>query len=168
MQEALKIGAGIYLILTAAPMLVLAGCEGARQRPEPAEEPVVPAGVTVIDLPAIDFARGTPRVLDQRREAQSLGRNLPMSQFAVRVSANVPADWKGAPTRGVLFCVYQENSKGRMAAGATAFLTRTSTDRHGVVTYLGVCSGQPMHRGDAIIEVSYRDKSYLVRSLQVR
>ena len=138
-----------------------------RQAAGPAGPPI-PTGLPVIELPPIDFARGGPRVSGQGLDTMALPHPIPFGQFGVRVEALVPGDMKAAPTRGVLFYVYQRGTGGRLVAAANAALTAKATGREGVVLYEGACLGPPMHRGDAIVEVSYRDKSYLIRSASIR
>jgi hypothetical protein len=149
-------------------MLTAIACGPRARPPAPVREPPIPPGLPVVELPAVDFARGGPRALEQKSPPPALGAVIALTKFVVRVEAAIPTDMKGTPTRGVLFYVYQRTSSGRLAAGASCPLTPTATDRKGVVIYQGVCPGTPMRRGDAIIEVNYRDKSYLVRSAQVQ
>jgi len=144
-----------------------AACRPRTEPPPAPRETPIRAGLLIVELPAIDFSNGGRRAPEQGSPAHALGRAIPRAEFAVRVEAAIPATMKGPPKVGVLFFVYQRLSSGRLGAMASAPLAPIASDRKGVMIYEGTCPGTRLRRGDAVIEVNYRDKSYLVRTARV-
>jgi len=120
----------------------------------------------VVELPTIDLGKAVPRANEQT-SPEVFGPPIPSGQFGVRFTAHRESDKGLLPLVGVMFIVHQRGPSGSLVRGATGLVKRTSKAKTGIGTYEGVCPA-PMRNGDAIIEVTYRDKSYFVRSARVQ
>jgi hypothetical protein len=149
-------------------LLTPIGCSSPASEARRLPDPVIPPGLPVVELPEIDLGKTMPRALHVPAPA-SLGQVLPARQFAVKFAARRPSEETQAPARGMQFSIYQRSADGSLVQAATCRLklsdSETGTD--GTVTYEGACI-PPRRKGDAIIEISFLDKSYLVRSTRVQ
>lgn len=120
----------------------------------------------VIELPTLDLGVPVPSAKDDRSPV-SLEQAIPFTVFAVRFGAHRARDKGPLPTRGVLFCLNRRDSKGKLVRSVTCHMIPTGMEVAGSIIYEGTCPA-PNRKGEYILEVIYRDRSYFVRKVRVQ
>jgi hypothetical protein len=141
--------------------LLLATVLGCNNPPVPTSTEA-PSNLPRLELPAIDWRKEVLPAEEEKSPA-ALGRAVPTTEFVVEVELNRPLD--GPPAQAGIFKILKRGRTGLYSV-ATCHLKPVSPAHEGVVKIQGICKA-PVGTGDAIIEVRFFNKPYLVRSATI-
>jgi hypothetical protein len=150
----------------AAALLAVVVAFTACSRPTPRQAvDEIPPGMPVVELSPIDLGQEVPAATDQRSPSL-LGRSIPLVRFAVRFEAHRPIGATRLPYFGT-FLLYYRGKGGTLLTSSNCHVKLTGDEQGTRGIYQGVCNA-PSRKGEAIVELQFGGKCYLVRSAQVR
>jgi hypothetical protein len=155
------------LLLIALAAIVASGCGVKPYKGPPYEDAMkakIDPSLPLIDLPKFDLGQPVPSPSDDPVPA-ALGHAIPASDFSIRVAATRPAVAKGDP-HPLVFHVLTRTAEGELVVTANCFL-KPVPQQDGSIQYEGTCPEPVSHRS-SIIDIRWREKSYLVRSVEIR
>jgi hypothetical protein len=118
----------------------------------------------VLTLPPLDLERTVQGVEDERNP-EPLGAVIPASDFTVVVLASRAADARGNPP--VLTVRIRRRTTAGKLSGIASCVIRPKLQEDGTIRYEGSCR-RPVLTGLALLDVKQRERTLLVRAVEVR